>query len=252
ALHLACVFAFSHVLIDIAANQLKHVGMAYGSRSVGSQWIVLYTGLALGFCIHQVTFPKLLILCGLGSTIQIPINLWIVPLLCASIYSNLFTVFISKKSQNKNQAEIHHQKKAQMELPSMDLESEQLQIVHSASIDQISRATASFKTNGRWVKLVLKTISHVSVEEHYSRVFYWTNQRLKNILVRQSLKQLHRKLGQNDFIQIHRSHLVNKKHIVEYKRKERNHWLKLELSNDALPISRRRQREVKKVLQEKF
>lgn len=252
ALHLACVFAFSHVLIDIAANHLRCGSMAYGSRNVGSQWFVLYTGLALGYCIHQVTFPKLLILCGISSSIQIPIYFWIVPLLCASIYSNLFTVFISEKSQNKKQGETHPQKKVQMVLPSIDFESEQLQIVNSASIDQISRATASFKTNGRWVKLALKTISHVSVEEHYSRVFYRANQRLKNILVRQSLKQLHSKFGQNDFIQIHRSHLVNKEHIIEYRRKKRNHWLKLELSNHALPISRRRQKQVKKVLQERF
>ena len=252
ALHIACVFTFSHVLIDIAANQLKHLDMAYESRNIGRQWIVLYSGLTLGFCIHQITFPKLLILCGIESSIQLPINIWIVPLLCASIYSNLFTVFINQKPQNKKQAEIHTQKKIQMSLPSTGLESKQPQIVNLASVDQFPRTTASFKTNGRWVKIALKTISHVSVEEHYSRVFYRVNQRIQNILVRQSLKQLHSKLGQNDFIQIHRSHLVNKKHIIEYKQKKRNHWLKLESSNYTLPISRRKQKQVKKVLQEKF
>jgi len=251
ALHLAFVFTLSHVLVDIAANKLKHGGLEYGSRSVGSQWIILYTGLALGFCIHQITFPKLLILCRIEYSVQFPIEIWIVPLLCASIYSNIFTAFINRPSQNKQQAKIQPQKKVQAALLLTDFESEQPTLMNPVSVNRTSRTKASFKTSGRWVKISFKAISHVSVEEHYSRVFYLTGQRLDNILVRESLKLLHSKLGQNDFIQIHRSHLVNKDHIAEYRRKERNHWLKLDVSNAVLPISRRRQKKVKQILQER-
>jgi hypothetical protein len=246
ALYLACVFTCSHILIDMVANQLKHLDMAYESRSVGMQWIVLYTGLTLGFCIHHVTFPKLLILCGLSSSIQLPISPWIVPLWCASIYSNFLTVQMSQKSQNQMQTEIHSQKKVL--LPLGGHKSNQRTQINSTPVNQTRQATTIFRINGRQVKILLSRISHASIEDHYSRVFYQDGQRLQNILVRQSLKQLMNQLGKKKFIQIHRSYLVNKEHIIEYKRKGRNHWLQLELRNNALPVSRRRQGEVKEAL----
>ncbi len=246
ALYLACVFTCSHILIDMAANQLKHLDMAYESRSVGRQWIVLYTGLILGFCIHQVAFPKLLILCGLDSSIQVPINPWIVPLWCASIYSNFLTIQMSQTSQNQEWIEIHTQR--QVPIPIVDNESNQQKQINSTPTDQTRQATAIFRINGHQLKLPLNIISHIKIEDHYSRVFYQDGQRLKTILVRQSLKKMISQLGQKKFIQIHRASLVNKEHIVEYKRKGRNHWLQLEFTNNALPISRRRQGEVKKAL----
>ncbi len=244
ALYLASVYTFSHILVDMVANRLKHLDMSYESRSVGMQWIVLYTGLVLGFGIHQITFPKLLVLCGLSSSIQLPITPWIVPLWCASIYSNFLTIQMSQKSQNQIHTTPHGLKKIPKQLS--DLESSQ-QIV-SNQTKPACQTTTSFKINGHLVKIHLSRISHASVEDHYSRVFYQDGQGLQNILVRQSLKQLINQLGEKKFVQIHRSFLVNKGHITEVTRKGRNHWLRLELTSDTLPISRRRQGEVKQAL----
>ncbi len=102
--------------------------------------------------------------------------------------------------------------------------------------------------NGFEKRISLKAISHPSKEDHYCRVFYKDGEKLQNILVRQTLKQLITQLGQDDFILIHRSHMVNRQQIREYKQKGRNHWLQLELSDHLLPISRRRQRKVKKAV----
>lgn len=233
SLYMGFIFSLTHILVDIAAHQFRLKRMDYGSRNIGCQWIVLYSGLILGFCLHHMMFPRLILLLGEGSVIDLPFVLWIIPLMGASIYCNLIIILLSQKSQKEQRSESLPKSKA----PQQKLDFKQNQA------KQIR-----FKQNRRSVDINSQKISHVKSEDHYCRIFYWNDESLKEILIRNSLKKLHIQLGLNDFLQIHKSYLINKSQGFEYCKKRRHHCLKLKSCRDPLPISRRRQTEVKKAL----
>lgn len=152
ALYLAAVFTVSHVLADLAANHLWPLRMAYGSRSVGGQWMVLFGGLALGFWAHQGAFPELMRLCAQGPDSHLPISLSVVPLWCATLYACLLTVPMSDNETGREEAGA----------PARPLAA-QAAIPGPRPARQPKPATASFRINGRQVKIPLQAISHDSI-----------------------------------------------------------------------------------------
>lgn len=239
ALYTAAVFTIAHILADIGANQLKQFQMAYELRSVGHQWVVLCVGLILGFFIHTFTYPKLLLLCCPNTTVSLFTDLWVIPLWCASIYSNVLTVLIVQKPLLPKRTPV----------PSTRIKSKNTTFLDKIHISRPKRSTTTFQINGCRTELSLRAISHASVEDHYCRVFYQEGHELKNIFVRQGLGQLISQLNHPDFIRVHRSHMVNKQHIRGYKRDGRNHCLQIKFGSQVLPISRRQQRAVKAAVQ---
>ena len=93
-------------------------------------------------------------------------------------------------------------------------------------------------------------ISHISVEEHYSRIFVKKKQELEEIEVRISLKEALRQLPATAFVQIHRSHVINLAHVSHIKQSARSYRIFMGDQVDALPMSRHRVSKVLPILQE--
>ena len=243
ALYLAVVFTASHVLSDLAANHLGPLRMRYGSRNVGKQCLVLFIGLALGFWVHGRIFPDLMQMCAQSSASQVPISLALVPLLCAVLYACVFMVPMCQHEAEPIDADSPGDYSL-LASPSLNkAEIPQQQPVHQSLSNKVG-----FRVDGRRVIIPIKAISHVSTEDHYCRVYFQSGQGLKDLLVRETLRGLAGRLRSENFVRIHRSHMVNKKQVTAYKRMGRKHWLLLGPSAAPLPISRRRQAEVKDAL----
>ena len=229
ALYVAALFALSLLLADMAASYLWPRSMAYGCRSLGRQWMVLASSLALGLCAHQGIFPLMAQLCGLGPRSLPPINLCLAPLWCAAFYDCLLAVPLAQDQSGSAPAAAPAPSSTPNPAPA-------------------SPGVTTFRVDGRRLSLPLKAISHVHIEDHYCRVFYQSSQGMRNILVRETLKGLIDQMGPDSLLQIHRSHLVNKSHVSAYRRQGRKHWLLLGPGSEPLPVSRRRQAEVKEAL----
>ena len=83
-------------------------------------------------------------------------------------------------------------------------------------------------------------------EGNYSHIFFDGN---KPLLVAKTLVEFEDLLGEYSFFRVHKTHLVNLKHVVAYLKTDRG---TLQLSNgDTVAISRRRKEEVQKMLKVK-
>ena len=83
-------------------------------------------------------------------------------------------------------------------------------------------------------------------EGNYSHIFFDGN---KSLLVTKTLVEFEDLLGEYSFFRVHKTHLVNLKHVVAYLKTDGG---TLQLSNgDTVAISRRRKEEVQKMLKVK-
>ncbi len=87
------------------------------------------------------------------------------------------------------------------------------------------------------------SISHVTVEDHYCRIYTLEDGVSNSYYVKSSLADLLKKLPQSQFIQIHRSHVVNMQAIRQLDKKSRASKVYLK-SDVMLPVSRHRLSEV--------
>ncbi|GAB1450761.1 hypothetical protein MASR2M47_08170 [Draconibacterium sp.] len=83
-------------------------------------------------------------------------------------------------------------------------------------------------------------------EGNYSHIYLEGN---KHLLVAKTLVEFEDLLKEYSFVRVHKTHLVNLKHIIAY---EKTDGGILQLSNgDKVPISRRRKEDVQKMLKVK-
>jgi hypothetical protein len=91
----------------------------------------------------------------------------------------------------------------------------------------------------------LPEISHISVEEHYSRIFTENeNSGHDSIEVRSSLKELLKQLPDSSFIQVHRSHVVNLEYVTHIDKRHSTYEVALKNGKIRIPLSRRRTGEI--------
>ncbi len=106
----------------------------------------------------------------------------------------------------------------------------------------------SDRNGSRWINP--EQISHISVEDHYSRLFIKDHQGEKEMLIKRPLKTLLSQLPEGLFLQIHRSHVINLSYISKIKKSGRSYTLFLEKGAHALPVSRYRLPRILPYLQE--
>ena len=92
--------------------------------------------------------------------------------------------------------------------------------------------------------IALSDITHVTVEDHYCRISYTIGNGLRSKMIRLPLKELLRKLPNAHFLRIHRSHVVNRKHVSRLMKKGRDYKIVLQRWNVELPVSRSRFRDL--------
>ena len=88
----------------------------------------------------------------------------------------------------------------------------------------------------------LTAISHVTVDDHYCHIYYLDSDTWRKSIIWRSLTELV-KLLPDDFMQVHRSHTVNPRHVVKLTRQGRTVILNMH-NGDAIPISRSKRNEV--------
>ena len=83
-------------------------------------------------------------------------------------------------------------------------------------------------------------ITHITVEDHYSRIFLKDASSHREIFVKQSLKHLKVHLAHERLLQIHRSHLVNIDFVQSIKKNQRSYRVIVDCGAFELPLSRHR------------
>ena len=72
-----------------------------------------------------------------------------------------------------------------------------------------------YKADAGEIKIPHAQITRITVEDHYSRILFASGNGddLRNVLIRLPLKKLLQALPKDAFVQIHRSHAVNLRHV---------------------------------------
>ncbi len=100
------------------------------------------------------------------------------------------------------------------------------------------------------IRLNLNEITHISVEDHYLRIFINKNDQKDMLFIKMSLKKIKEKLPKHDFFHIHRSHIANKSFIKHLKKSGNNYTLALNDLQTSLPVSRQRVSTIKSMLKD--
>lgn len=108
----------------------------------------------------------------------------------------------------------------------------------------------SIPTNHEVAKINPDEISHITVEDHYCRIFIKQREGVKDYFVKIALKEILSQLSGDRFVQIHRSHVINLAHISRLQKEARSYQLILGHDEHALPISRYRLSHILPRLQE--
>lgn len=95
-------------------------------------------------------------------------------------------------------------------------------------------------SNGESTKIALTDIYFIAVEDHYCKLVIKRNGGLHEELIRLSLKEALENLPSSHFAQVHRSYIVNLKHVKHIKKEGQAYQLFLEGNDDFLPASRHR------------
>ncbi|MCF8035045.1 MAG: LytTR family transcriptional regulator [Desulfarculaceae bacterium] len=244
ALHLSLTYLVGVILAEVAVRLFLPRWSAYEKRTVARQWAVWGLGFLLGFALHRFVMVHLVgyyapwLVAYLSRSPHLRPSLLNMLLFSGAAWTvATFAVIRSalawQKVLRQRAAAARPAAPAQpAEAPAAPAPAPALGISH----------------DGRRSRIPLARITHVTVEDHYCRVHYLDSQGPGNLFACMTLKSLAEQLPEKDFIQIHRSHLVNLRYVSGLKRSEGQYLAVLPASGAELPISRRRRAEFQKRL----
>jgi hypothetical protein len=88
------------------------------------------------------------------------------------------------------------------------------------------------------IEISPQNITHITVEEHYLHINHLVQDVVKEIVIRKPLKTMHEELPYPLFQRIHRSHLVNIKHISQIQKEKGLYFSFIYHNQFKLPIGR--------------
>lgn len=238
ALHTALTYTLCHYLADAGANRMLPSWGDYEHRTVGRQWVVWSAGLVLGFYLHRTMLLNLVPYYAPETAAKamkypdlFPTHLTFA-LLVPPIW--LAIVFLAIRAALARQQAGERTAGAARE--------SLLRPIQSLPQPDNGAGTLKVTADAGQMDIPLTAITHITVEDHYSRIHYLQGDsgRLRNVLIRMPLKALERQLPPSDFVQIHRSHLVNLKHVTSLTRDGRQSRVALDVAGLELPVSRHR------------
>jgi hypothetical protein len=236
AFHTAVTYTCCQLAIDLLACKVLRGWGCFSKRTVGRQWLIWLAGFALAFIVHRTVVLCLVhiyapeIVTYYSDSQNIRPGHWAV-----FMYTLLFWIagaYLAVKII------IQWQKKLFAEDRSVDTKSG----AHYGSL--------AVSMDHRVIKIPFPAISHISVEDHYSRIFYMKNDKLQNIFIRKPLKALQQSLPNDHFFQVHRSYLVNLNHVSGLFNNNRKLKMRWAQNGVALPVSRHRLSDLRDRLQE--
>ncbi len=236
--------AAGKTLCLMGADYLAHFLMpswgAFKERTVGRQWIIWSLGLAIGFIPVRMIARKLVSIyapemaafysANPQALLSIPVVLMIlIPCWIVAVFFGIHIALSRQRIQQQAHA------------------GSALGPTNAAKNNPSARKAARLpigslklgEDNDRR-KIAFSDITHVTVEDHYCRINYATENGLKSQLVRLPLKELALKLPEGIFLKIHRSHVINLRHVSHLTKKGRDHKIILRHKNVELPVSRSR------------
>lgn len=243
-LHKAGVYAVCILAADMAAHHLFPSWGRFHQRTIGRQWLIWSLGLAIGFVLQQTMIRSLVPLyapevvdyfrarpearLGTATRLMILIPYWTV------------VVFLTLQVARSKQR-IQQQADAILVLPGKTAGKAGSPAGHAVDMPGGRLRLDGENGNGNSI-IPIADITHVTVEDHYCRINYTCGDSLKSTLIRLPLKQMLSKLPREHFMQIHRSHVVNRRHVRRLAKSGRDHKLGLQHVDAALPVSRSRLR----------
>lgn len=94
------------------------------------------------------------------------------------------------------------------------------------------------QVDGEVHNILPSTISRISVGGHYLDIFFETDKQIQQICVRKSLTEILDELPESSFIKVHRSHVINRDHVVSVQKVNRQYVIELKKHEILVPISR--------------
>lgn len=249
AWHTAINFAICLALVDHFAAWLAGPWGAFGRRTVGKAWIILVVTFLAGFIIQRLLVyelvalyaPALLWTYEMDPSMRpgvLAMFLFVLPFWGVLGYG-LVAIMLSKQAQAQELFRVR-----------IDTILEERQRKVSASSRNVGTRDDPITPNGHGfiplpasagiAPIQISQIGHVTVEDHYLRIFYQKEGDVQNALIRMSLKDFSAVLPTSQFIQIHRSHIINLEQIAGIKRAGRNVRVRTKHGDFELPVSRYR------------
>ncbi|MCB2228869.1 MAG: LytTR family transcriptional regulator [Desulfarculaceae bacterium] len=248
ALHLSLTYLAGVILAEVALRLLLPRWSAYDQRTVARQWMVWGLGFLLGFLLHRLLMVHLVpfyapdLVAFLRQAPHLRPSLLNMLLFCGAAWT--VATFAVIRSALAWQKVLRQRAAAARTAPQP-----------TAAVAQTAEAPAppaaiSISHDGRQSRISLARITHVTVEDHYCRIHYLGGEGPKNLFACMTLKSLTEQLPERDFVQIHRSHLVNLRHVSGLERSEGQYLAVLPVAGAALPVSRRRRTALRERLAE--
>lgn len=258
ALHLSLTYTLGVYLANRLFKYFSPKWSSYPQRTVARQWLILSLGFLLGFflhrlvAIHQVGIYAPWLSAYYGYAPQARPGHWQIftffaPVWAVSSFMVIQSALIWQKHQKKK---LGWEARPALQQPQQTPAREQAGLLERPAEAQSLAPAISVNENGRLIDIPIAGISHVTVEDHYCRIFFQDQGRLRNSLLCAPLKSLSEQLPSDSFAQIHRSHLVNLGQVVRLTRRGRQYSLGLAQSGEELPISRYRWTDIRKRLPE--
>ena len=255
AWHTALNFGFCHYLMDEWVSRVWQGKGDFNQRTVGKVWLIWFVGFILAFVIQrtivyhavELYYPKILLFYqkypdarpAVFKMFFYCLPFWfgtVFPLTLIALRKQ-FTMDLEKSKleeflKRRQKEDLHGDNTDELKtgIPSE-------KIGHKAVTDL---APLSISIGNGIERIHPEHISHITVEDHYSRIFLKEQKGMRDLLVRMPLKKMIDQLPKEHFVQIHRSHVINLSHISSVERDNRSYRAILDRGNIVLPISRYR------------
>jgi hypothetical protein len=236
-LHTALAYTLGRWLIELVVSHIKPSWTGYAVRKVWMQWIIWLLGLNAGQQLHRYvvkntisywaqtmdwyrSYPShtkpLDLYFALGA-----ISVW-------AISSGLVFLWVLHR-----QRILIGQAQAALAAPGRAGPAQTAPALPPGGVLRI-------RSDGLALSIPHAHISHISVEDHYLRIFYGNGGALRNVLIRRPLHKLLKQLPERHFLRIHRSHVVNLGQVAGLEKHGRENRIRLCGHGHPLPISRHR------------
>lgn len=226
ALHTGLTYTGCQFAADVLACRLLPDWGCYHKRTVSKQWLIWFAGFTLAFVIHRT-----IVLCLVHIYAPDVVAYYADPRRLRPSHGTVFFYILPYWAAGIFLAVnivIHVQKRLFSKEGPGDRN-------HSPTCGSLA-----VNLNDKSFAIPYREISHITVEDHYSRIYFIKDNAMQNVFIRKPLKALRQSLPEDRFLQIHRSHLVNLRLVCGLSRTRRELTLKSAQNETILPVSRYR------------
>ena len=235
-LHAALAYTFGLWLAEVILSQGKPAWAGYKYRTVGRQWAVWLGGYILGVLMHRHLVKE-------AVALYAPSQIWFRtsppdPSLPWDLYFFLGGLSVWLITAGLLISWVWRRQSKMAGLSRMEIS---LAAQGRPEPTEVLR----IKAGGKDLAIPHVEISHITVEDHYLRIFHGNNGSTQNVFFRHSLNKLMKRLPERHFLRIHRSHVVNLRQVAKLEKHGKGTHLRLHSFDQTLPVSRHRLRHLR-------